>query len=60
MGLLQPIVVRRVDGGRYELIAGRQRLLACRSLGWQYISAIVKRPLVHEADAPEAKGAGAN
>lgn len=60
MGLLQPIVVRRTDGGRYELIAGRQRLLACRSLGWQYISAIVKRPLVQEADAPEARGAGGN
>lgn len=44
MGLLQPVVVNRTDEGRYVLVAGRQRLLACRSLNWQHISAIVNRP----------------
>jgi small-conductance mechanosensitive channel len=54
MGLLQPIVVRRTEDGRYELIAGRQRLLACRSLGWQYISALVKRPRAAEKGPADA------
>ena len=40
-GLLQPIVVRRVDGG-YELIAGHRRLEAARALGWLEIAAVVR------------------
>ena len=42
MGLLQPIVVRRMANGRWELIAGRFRLLACRQLGWKVIPGIVR------------------
>ena len=51
-GLLSPITVRRAPtgGGRYFLIAGERRLLACRRLGWEEVPAIV-------SDAPEANAA---
>ncbi|PYP10889.1 MAG: hypothetical protein DMD59_04400 [Gemmatimonadetes bacterium] len=40
-GLLQPIVVRRANGGStYELIAGERRLRACQQLGWERIPAV--------------------
>jgi ParB family chromosome partitioning protein len=40
-GLLQPIVVRRSNGGgAYELIAGERRLRACQQLGWERIPAV--------------------
>jgi len=38
-GLLQPVVVRRTNGG-YELIAGERRLRACQQLGWERIPAV--------------------
>jgi ParB family transcriptional regulator, chromosome partitioning protein len=41
-GLLQPIVVRRIADGGYELIAGHRRLEAARTLGWAEISAVVR------------------
>lgn len=41
-GLLQPIVVRR-KGRKFELVAGHRRLEAARSLGWEYINAVVRR-----------------
>ncbi len=40
-GLLQPISVRRVQGGTYELIAGERRLRACKMIGMEKIPAIV-------------------
>lgn len=40
-GLLQPIIVRRA-GNDYQLVAGERRLLACRSLNWPTITAVVK------------------
>jgi small-conductance mechanosensitive channel len=46
MGLLQPVLVQRAANGRYTLVAGRFRLLACQRLGWKAIPAIIK-----EADA---------
>ena len=39
VGLLEPIVVARLDGGRYEIITGQRRYLACERLGWKTISA---------------------
>lgn len=40
-GLLQPVVVRRTNGGAsYELIAGERRLRACQQLGWERIPAV--------------------
>ena len=51
-GLLQPIVVIRTpDQQGYEVLAGQQRLEACKRLGWRIIPALVKgtRPQVPAA-----------
>ncbi len=40
-GLLQPISVRALDEGGYELISGARRMAACRLLGMTHIDAIV-------------------
>lgn len=42
-GLLQPVSVRPLANGRYQLIAGERRLRACRLACMQTISAIVYR-----------------
>ncbi|GAB3120132.1 ParB/RepB/Spo0J family partition protein [Streptomyces calidiresistens] len=42
VGLLQPVVVRRLESGRYELIMGERRLRACREAGLTAIPAIVR------------------
>lgn len=41
-GIIQPIVVRQLDEGQYELIAGERRWRAVQSLGWTKISAIIR------------------
>ena len=41
-GLLHPITVRRTPTGRYELIAGQRRFLACKKLGMKKIPALIK------------------
>ena len=45
-GLMQPILVRPIAGGagktHYEIIAGERRWRACKSLGMQAVSAIVR------------------
>ena len=41
-GLLQPITVRRLPQGEYELVAGERRLIAFRSLGREKIPAIIE------------------
>ena len=40
-GLLQPIVVRRLESGKYRLVCGYRRYLACQKLGWEEIPARV-------------------
>jgi ParB family transcriptional regulator, chromosome partitioning protein len=41
-GLLQPVVVRRGEGGEgWELVAGERRLRAARHLGWATIPALM-------------------
>lgn len=40
-GLMQPIVVRQINGCDYELIAGERRLRACRMAEMERIPAIV-------------------
>jgi ParB family chromosome partitioning protein len=42
VGLLQPIVVRRLDDDQYELIMGERRWRACREAGLERIPAIVR------------------
>jgi ParB family chromosome partitioning protein len=41
-GLLQPILVRPLAGGRYELIAGERRLRAARIAGLERVPALVR------------------
>jgi ParB family chromosome partitioning protein len=41
-GLLQPIVVRELDRGRYELVMGERRWRASQQAGLDYIPAIVR------------------
>jgi ParB family chromosome partitioning protein len=36
-GLISPIVVRLIDGGKYQLIAGERRLRAAQKIGWNTI-----------------------
>ena len=42
VGLLQPIVVRSLGGGRFELVAGERRWRAARLAGFELIPAIVR------------------
>ena len=39
VGLLEPIVVAPLDEGRYEIITGQRRFLACQQLGFETIQA---------------------
>lgn len=40
-GIIQPISIRRLDGGRFELVAGERRLRAARKLGMEQVPAII-------------------
>lgn len=42
-GLLQPIILREYETGKYEIIAGERRFRAASSLGWKKIPAIVQK-----------------
>ena len=44
-GLINPITVRGTADGRYEIISGQRRFLACQHLGWTTISSIVRNDL---------------
>lgn len=41
-GMIQPIVVRKMDDDKYEVIAGERRLRAVKSLELEQISAIIR------------------
>jgi ParB family transcriptional regulator, chromosome partitioning protein len=41
-GIIQPIVVRECENGKYEIIAGERRWRAVQTLGWTEIPAIIK------------------
>jgi ParB family transcriptional regulator, chromosome partitioning protein len=43
VGLLQPVVVRAVMPGRYEIVMGERRWRACERAGLAYIPAIVRQ-----------------
>lgn len=40
-GLLKPITVERIENGRYVVVSGNRRLLACRMLGMTHIDAMI-------------------
>ncbi|KYG28688.1 nucleoid occlusion protein [Priestia endophytica] len=42
-GIIQPIIVRKMTEGHFEIIAGERRWRAVQSLGWLTIPAIVKQ-----------------
>lgn len=42
LGVLQPVLVRRVDGGQFQLIAGERRWRAARRAGLPTIPAVVR------------------
>lgn len=41
-GMIQPIIVRKLDEDHYEIIAGERRWRAVQSLEWESISAILR------------------
>src|SRR6476469_7540751 len=41
-GLLQPIVVRGIGAGKWELVAGERRFRAVTRLGWTVVPAVVR------------------
>lgn len=40
-GLIQPITVRRIDGGKYQIISGERRWRACNDIGYREIPAYI-------------------
>lgn len=40
-GLIRPVLVRRTGNGRYVIVSGNRRLMACRMLGAEHIRAYV-------------------
>lgn len=48
-GMLQPIVVRKMGDGGYELVAGERRFRAAKMAGWPRIPAIVRNCTDEEA-----------
>jgi ParB family chromosome partitioning protein len=41
-GVLQPLIVRRIGGGKYEIIAGERRFRAAQQIGLEKVSVVVK------------------
>jgi ParB family chromosome partitioning protein len=42
VGLLQPVVVRKTEGGRYQIVMGERRWRACELAGLEVVPAIVR------------------
>lgn len=41
-GILQPLVVRRLPDGRFELVAGERRLRAAKQLKWDRVPCVIR------------------
>ena len=41
-GIIQPIVVRELEKGKYEIIAGERRFRAIKKLGWDTVPCIIR------------------
>lgn len=50
-GLLQPIILREYEPGKYEIIAGERRFRAIQQLQWKSIPAIVRQMSDSEASS---------
>lgn len=50
-GVLQPVVVRPVDSGRYELIAGERRWRACQLAGLDEVPVVIREASDQESMA---------
>ncbi|MGH9492551.1 MAG: ParB/RepB/Spo0J family partition protein [Terriglobales bacterium] len=48
-GVVQPIVVRKIDGGRYQLIAGQRRWAAAQRAGKATVPALVRQVSAEQA-----------
>ena len=60
IGLLSPILVRVMESGNFEIVAGNRRFKACKSLGWRKISckqAINQPPSQRKRPGPESSSA---
>lgn len=44
-GLIQPLIVRKTDGGRLVIVAGHRRHEAARRLGWRRVEVVVRRDM---------------
>lgn len=41
-GLLQPVLVRPVEDGAWEVVAGERRFRAVQELGWSHVAAVIR------------------
>lgn len=41
-GILQPLIVRKIGGGKYEIVAGERRFRAASQLGLEKVAVVVK------------------
>lgn len=41
IGLIQPIIVRRIDEDKYQILSGHHRYTACKELNYQHVECIV-------------------
>jgi small-conductance mechanosensitive channel len=53
-GLLQPIIVTPMQDGRYHVIAGHKRFVACRKLGWKIVPVVVQQEPAGDLPGPVA------
>jgi ParB family chromosome partitioning protein len=50
-GILQPVILRPVDGGRYQLVAGHRRTEAAKLVGLERIPALLRKDSTEEQQA---------
>ena len=48
-GVFNPITVRPIDNGEYEIVSGHRRVFACKKLGFEFVPAFVKEMTREEA-----------
>jgi ParB family transcriptional regulator, chromosome partitioning protein len=47
-GVIQPVLLREIGGGKYEIVAGERRYRACLQIGLERVPAIVKEANANE------------